>query len=53
MDLIEPWIDKELILDFDSTVETAYRGQEKAVPTSRGEKVTTLFLCLKGNPVYV
>lgn len=30
MDLIEPWLDKELILDFDSTVETVYGGQEKA-----------------------
>ncbi|WP_258436982.1 transposase [Heyndrickxia coagulans] len=30
MDLIEPWLDKKLILDFDSTVETVYGGQEKA-----------------------
>nr|WP_302473109.1 IS1380 family transposase [Heyndrickxia coagulans] len=30
LDLIEPWMDKEFILNFDSTVETVYGDQENA-----------------------
>lgn len=30
MDIIEPWLDSDLILDFDSSVETVYGNQEGA-----------------------
>ncbi len=56
MDIIEPWLDSDLILDFDSSVETVYGNQEGAKigvnPHKPGRKATTPFSFLKENPIF-
>jgi hypothetical protein len=51
MDLIEPWLDKELILDFDSTVETVYGAKKAGVgvnPHKPGRKSYHPLLVFEG-----
>ncbi len=56
MDMIEPWLDKELILNLDSTVETVYGGPGKSRGRSKslqaGRKSYHPLLVLKENPVF-
>jgi flavodoxin len=52
MDIIEPWLDTDLILDFDSSVETVYGNQEGAKvganPSKPGRKSYHPLLVFEG-----